>query len=104
MRVNDAFELLDPENAKSFLKHFTGDVRRKGESLFASSLVHDLVPESPGKGYLATVDDDQPREVEVYYDEVDGWTGTCDCGREPNCPHLFATMRALLAEHSAAVV
>jgi hypothetical protein len=102
--VNDVFELLDPDNAKSFLKHFSGEVRRKGESLFAKGVVEDLAAEEPGRAYLATVNDNGGYEVEVYYDGVDGWIGSCECPREPNCPHVFATMRALLAEHSAAVV
>src|SRR5205814_727931 len=35
---------------------------------------------------------------------VEGWTGDCSCPQEFDCEHIFAAMRALLAEHSTAAV
>jgi hypothetical protein len=102
--MNDAFELLDPSNAQAFLKHFDADARRKGQACFQRGCVLELLPKTPGMTYSAQVDDDQPYEVDLGYDSVEGWSGSCSCSREFDCAHVFAAMRALLAEHSSAVV
>ncbi len=102
--MNDAFELLDPRNAQAFLKQFTGDVKRRGEAFFRKGLVQNLAPEEAGMSYSAVVNDDEPHEVDLEYDPVEGWSGTCACEQEFDCPHIFAAMRALLAEHSTAAV
>src|SRR6266404_6408126 len=54
--------------------------------------------------YSAVVNDGEPHEVDLEYDPVEGWSGNCTCEREFDCQHIFATMRALLAEHSTAAV
>src|SRR6266404_7111196 len=102
--MNDAFELLDPRNAQAFLKQFTGDVKRRGEAFFRKGLVQNLAPEEAGMSYSAVVNDDEPHEVDLEYDPVEGWSGTCACEQEFDCEHVFAAMRALLAEHSTAAV
>src|SRR5438132_12627605 len=103
-RMNEAFELLDPRNAQAFLKSFDSTARRKGDAHFNLGHVHDLVAESPGMAYSAEVQDGQRREVYLHYVSVEGWSGDCTCPVEFDCEHVFAAMRALLAEHSAAAV
>ncbi|MEY2428591.1 MAG: hypothetical protein QOJ40_1476, partial [Verrucomicrobiota bacterium] len=103
--MNDSFELLDPRNAQAFLKTFESDARRKGEAHFRKSHVHDLTPEQPGMAYSALVNDgSQPAKVHLQYDPIEGWSGDCSCPLEFDCEHVFAAMRALLAEHSTAAV
>jgi len=99
--VNDAFELLDPRSAQAFLKSFDSETRRRGESHFRKGHVQKLIPEEPGMYYTADV---QGQEVDLEYDPIEGWAGSCTCMRETDCEHIFAAMRALLAEHSAASV
>jgi hypothetical protein len=99
--VNDAFELLDPRSAEAFLKSFDAETRRRGNSHFQKGHVVALVPEQPGMYYNANVDE---QEVGLDYDPIKGWSGSCTCSRETDCEHIFASMRALLAEHSAASV
>src|SRR5260370_1651511 len=102
--MNDAFELVDPRNAQAFLKQFSGEVKRRGEACFRRGLVQNLAPEEAGMSYSAIVNDGEPREVDLEYDPVEGWSGNCTCEQEFDCPHIFAAMRALLAEHSMAAV
>jgi hypothetical protein len=102
--MNDAFELLDPRNAQVFLKTFRPQVRRKGEAHFGDGHVHDLSSDQPGLAYSAVVKDGEPHEVWLRYDPEDGWSGECSCPQEIDCEHVFAAMRALLAEHSTAAV
>ncbi len=99
--MNDAFELLDPRSAQAFLKSFEPETRRRGDSHFRKGHVGSLIPQQAGMSYNANVEDD---EVELEYDPIDGWFGSCTCARETDCEHIFAAMRALLAEHSAASV
>src|SRR6266567_4157870 len=103
-RMNEAFELLDPLNAQAFLTSFDSTARRKGDAHFNLGHVRDLVAEDPGMAYSAEVQDGQKREVYLHYDSVEGWSGDCTCPVEEDCEHIFAAMRALLAEHSAAAV
>src|SRR5437588_10975508 len=102
--MNDAFELLDPRNAQAFLKSFESEARRKGEAHFLQGRVHELTAEEPGMAYSAVVKDGRPYEVYLQYDPIEGWSGDCSCPQEFDCEHVFAAMRALLAEHSTAAV
>jgi hypothetical protein len=99
--VNDAFELLDPRSAQAFLKSFESETRRRGDSHFRKGHVVDLLPEEAGLRYTANAED---QEVRLDYDPIEGWSGSCTCSRKTDCEHIFASMRALLAEHSAASV
>jgi hypothetical protein len=102
--MEDAFQLLDPLDAKAFLKNFDTETRRRGEALFRTGKVRNLTPREPGCSYAAEVGADKPCQVELLYDKEDGWEGDCSCEDEFQCEHLFAAMRALLAEHSTAIV
>ena len=102
--VKEAFELLDPANAQSFLKSFSQAARRKGEALFRSGGVRELLIEQPGLTYSAQVKDGAMHDVHLEYDQLDGWSGDCSCPQEFECEHVFAAMRALVAEHSSAAV
>jgi hypothetical protein len=102
--VNDAFELLDPRSAQAFLKSFDPETRRRGDSHFRKGHVYNLTPQEPGMYYTALVDGGEGQHVELKYDPIEGWSGDCTCIRGRDCEHIFAMMRALLAEHSAASV
>src|SRR5260370_4605047 len=102
--MKEAFELLDPAAAQSFLKSFGQAARRKGEALFRIGGVRELLIEQPGLTYSARVKDGAMQDVSLDYDQVDGWSGDCSCPQEFECEHVFAAMRALVAEHSAAAV
>jgi hypothetical protein len=103
--VNDAFELLDPGNAQGFLKRFSPEARRLGQKIFGAGGVHSLNPDTPGKFFSAEVRSDKDLfKTQLYYDPVEGWMGDCTCPQRTKCPHVFAAMRSLLAEHSSAVV
>ena len=97
--VNDAFELLDPANAQAFLRKFPADARRKGQTCFDAGCVHELAAEVSGKAYSAVVHEGNERnEVQLFYDGTDGWSGTCSRPEDDQCLHLYAAMRALLAD------
>jgi hypothetical protein len=102
--VDNGFELLDPQNAQSFLKRFSAPTRRKGEACFHDGRVHDLSVDDPGVSYTALVKDGEEFEVYLDYKPEEGWSGDCSCPDEFECAHIFAAMRLLLAEHSTAVV
>jgi hypothetical protein len=104
--MDDAFEILDPQNAQNLLKRFLPEARRKGQSLFAGGRVNDFQVIKPGSRYNTFVEDpaDVLLPVKLCYDPEEGWTGTCSCGKGPLCAHVYASLRSLVAEHSNAVV
>ncbi|MBI5385112.1 MAG: DEAD/DEAH box helicase [Verrucomicrobia bacterium] len=102
--MSDAFELVEPQAAKDFLGGFDANTRRKGESYFHSGRVLNLVPEEPGTSYSVHVQGSELYEVFLDYDAAEGWSGTCTCPMEIDCKHVYAAMKALLAEHSVAAV
>jgi hypothetical protein len=101
--MENGFELLDPSNARAFLKRFSAEDRRQGNLCYQRDCISGLEVEQPGTSYTANVQDDGVCEVSLSYDGIEGWTGNCSCS-EDLCHHQYAAMRALLAEHNTAVV
>ena len=104
VEMEDAFELVDPQDAQAFLKRYPLELRRRGEGLFRAGRVLDLVPKEPGLLYSAVVRDVTDYSVELGYDETEGWIGLCNCSQEMECEHMYAVMSSLLAENRAASV
>src|SRR5438874_1618167 len=102
--MNEVFELVDSRNAQNFLKSFAGEYKGRGEALFRNGRVENLAPTRPGLAYTAQVSDGKRYDIVLQYEALDGWQGTCSCPEEVGCEHVFAAMRALLAEHSTASV
>lgn len=102
--MDDAFELVDPQDAQDFLKLFPAEVRRKGEALFRSGRVLELNAETPGTDYAAAVQDGEDHAVSLRYEDDQGWGGNCSCLKPSICEHLYAAMSALLAEYRTAAV
>ena len=102
--MDNGFELLDPVNARAFLKRFGPQERRRGDSCFHRGCVVDLTPRKAGTDYTAQIQDEVQTDVELFYDPIEGWSGDCTCDKEVACHHQYAAMRALLAENSTAVV
>jgi hypothetical protein len=106
----DGFELLHPTRAQDVLRYFDAASRRQGELLLGQSAVQGLTVEEPGLAYSARVRDGNiEHEVRVWDNEEaeedePGWGGACSCEQEFECPHIFAVMREVLAEHSASLV
>ena len=102
--MSDEFELQDPQDARAFLTSFGGGATHKGESYFREGRVHELRPVVPGTHYSITVQGSELYTVDLSYQEEDGWMGSCTCPMEFECKHVYAAMKALLAEHSVASV
>jgi hypothetical protein len=101
--MSDTFVLADPRGAQSFLRSFPEITRRKGEACFAAGGVNGLECKEPGRGFAAQVEDTFSYHVSVFSYEAEGWDGDCTCPQAHGCRHIYATVRALLAEHSAAL-
>jgi hypothetical protein len=102
--MSEAFQLVDPQSAREYLKLCGAGARNRGDVLFRRNSVQDLTPERPGFRYSALIKADREYRVGLEYDETEGWMGDCSCPQEIDCEHVCAAMRALLAEHSAAEV
>jgi len=92
------------DDAQDYLLAFDPPTRRRGEAYFRQGRVGRLQCTEGGRAFTATVQGSSPYEVELSYDEAEGWTGTCSCPMELDCKHAYAMMKALLAEHSIAAV
>ncbi len=102
--MNETFEMHAPHNALKYLERFDAPTRRKGEVLFRESRVGSWTAIEPGWEYEAVVEAQETFQVALYYDEFEGWMGECSCPAEFDCEHVYAAMKALLAENSVAEV
>jgi len=102
--MTDAFTLLDPQGAHLFLKRLPALAKKKGEELFRTGRVQDIVVENPGTDFSTQVLDGRLYEVDLRFDPFEGWEGDCTCSQEVDCQHVFAAMSSLLAENRAATV
>src|SRR5436190_5106259 len=100
--MDNAFELLEPQEAQLYLRRFPRETQRKGEVCFRKGCVLDVVPEEPGVSYSSLVRDGEEHEVYLECQPAEGWSGSCTCPQEFDCEHVFAAMSALLAEHRTA--
>jgi len=101
--MTDPFILADPQGAQVFLRTFPEATRRKGEACFAEGAVGEWKCNEPGRGYATTVLDAFSYQVSVFSFEEEGWDGDCNCPQAHECKHIYAAVRALLAEHSSAL-
>lgn len=101
--MTDPFILDDPQAAQAYLRAFPEATRRKGEACVAEGAVRDWKCNEPGRGFTSTVEDTFQYHVSLYSMEGVGWNGDCTCPQAHDCRHLYAAMRELLAEHSAAL-
>src|SRR5437867_3821971 len=102
--MRDEFEIENPQGVQAYLATFPSSVRRKGEEYFRQGRVLALGCCTPGTEYEAQVKGTQIYIVELCYDVEDGWTGVCTCPMEYQCKHIYAAVKALLAENNTAVV
>src|SRR5438477_13068213 len=100
--MSDPFELRQPDEAEEFLSAFDQKTRRKGEAYFREDRVSGLVCVEEGTRYSAIVQGSAPYDVKLFYDSDAGWSGDCSCPLEGDCKHVYAALKALLAEHSIA--
>lgn len=102
--MSDIFELVDPEDAQLYLKACEAPTRQRGETYFRQGRVTNLSVKTPGKAYAADVQGSELYHVDLKYDEDTGWDGYCTCPMEHDCKHIYAAMKALVAENSVAAV
>ena len=102
--MHEAFELLDPHGAQTFLARLSEHAKKQGDSLFRRGAVQDFEVDEPGVEYVCKVKDGELCEVGLWYDSGEGWCGECTCNAGFDCEHVFAGMSALLAENRMAVV
>src|SRR5215212_7750830 len=87
------------EKVRAFMRAMPPKSRLRGEAYFNEGRVTDLRAVEDGKFFFATVHGTEPYRVEIEYDEDELLTGcTCPVGNE--CKHIYATLKALLVEHT----
>ena len=101
--MSDAFDLINPDEAREYLDSFDLATRRKGEAYLREGRVGEIVCEEQGRRFVAPVRGSEPYHVEIYFDGEE-WVGDCTCPVQVDCKHVYATLKALLAEHSVARV
>lgn len=98
------FLIDSPEDIVELLRKFPAQSRKRGESLFQKQAVKELRCVDPGSEYEADVEDTELYVVNLFQDPDYGWQGDCECLDGERCRHVYASLKALLAEHSVAQV
>ena len=97
----EAFPLVGPDAAVAALKSFGEPVRLRGETLHAAGAVRAIVCEKSGTKYRAEVVDGRTLGVTLHY--VRGrWAGLGDTPGAIKDEYIYAALKQLLADHSAA--
>ena len=97
--------MRDSEDAQEYLRTFYSSTKKAGEKCYAEGRIVTLTQKRPGVAYAASIFE-RPSEYDVTldYDEASGWEGHCSCGSQNGCQHIYAAMKALLAESSVLAV
>jgi len=101
MQIPAEFPGLSQANA--FLHAMNPNTQARGEKCFREGCVLDVEMEDPNF-FIAYVRDSKDYKVSLEFSPPDGWFCDCSCPIGYNCKHIYAAMKALLAENSAAKV
>ena len=94
-----------PDRLAASLRSYSRAAQEKGEALFNSGAVRSVWAVRPGAEFAAEIEGDMQEAVILAYDSRKGsWQGDCGCALGQGCQHVFAAAKALLAEHSLAMV
>jgi hypothetical protein len=105
--MSDPFDMAGIDQAREFLSVFDSATRQKGENYFRHGRVKEITPgknAKPGTHYIAIVEGSNIYGVDLTYSKPGGWMGHCSCPVGNECKHIYAGMKALLAEQSLAAV
>jgi hypothetical protein len=103
--MSDPFAAFDLAEAQDYLTGFDRRLRKQGERLYQLGRVGQLKPAPDGLGVEAKVQEDGlVHGVSLAFDLDFGWEGDCTCLRGEDCEHVYAVMRATVAELNLAAV
>ncbi len=88
------------KEAHSFLRELPSNAQTRGDRYFRDGRVASVTAENGGASYSAVVEGSQPYTVHLSFTDDDGWVGDCTCAVGYDCKHVYAAMKALLAEHT----
>ncbi|MBM3878357.1 MAG: DEAD/DEAH box helicase [Verrucomicrobia bacterium] len=104
--MSDMYELVNAQDAADYLEEFSSRAIKAGELCFRTGRVQQLRCVEPGLEYEAIVVDGEEHSVHLECPGNESWIGWCSCSSDDgdDCPHLYAAMKALLAEHNLSTV
>ncbi|MDB6023995.1 MAG: Non-specific serine/threonine protein kinase [Verrucomicrobiales bacterium] len=91
-------------DANDFLQSLDPNIRARGEAYFREGRVSDLARTDRVIRALVRGSEPDPYHVILTFNSRSEWVSACSCPMGGNCKHVYATMKALLAEHSVASV
>ena len=93
------------DRVRAFMHAMHPNARMRGEAYFNQGRVIDLRAEEEGKFCFATVagSEPEPYRVEIEFDDEEVLT-SCTCPLGDNCKHIYATLKAMLVEHTCGSV
>lgn len=89
--------------ANAFLRAMNPNAQARGEKYFRQGRVAGIEMEE-ANCFIANVEGSESYFVSLEFDPRGGWFGDCSCPIGADCKHVYAAMKALLAENSAAKV
>ena len=102
--MSDFGEIPAVDNLRAFLRSFSRNAQEKGDRYFRENRVENLRA-GEASAFVGAVQDGALYAITLFHNRSNGlWGGACDCAAGSHCEHLYAAGKALLAEHSVAVV
>jgi superfamily II DNA or RNA helicase len=90
--------------ANEFLQTLDPNSRSRGEAYFRGGRVTDLKPEGRRIHALVQGTAPEPYTVDLTFTKDAEWVSDCTCPLAGDCKHVYAAMKALMAEQSVAAV
>ncbi|EEF62262.1 DEAD/DEAH box helicase [Pedosphaera parvula] len=86
--------------ASEFMHSLPSNAQARGERYFVQDRIPAIRQTSPNE-FSATIEGSQIYRVTLWFDAQAGWDADCSCPIGFDCKHIYAAMRALLAEYSS---
>ncbi len=89
--------------ASDFLRAMHPNTQARGAKYFQQGRVRQIEMENDNR-FMASVQGSESYRVSLEFNSRTGWKGQCSCPIGSDCKHIYAMMKALLAENSSARV
>ena len=98
--MDSAIVLENPEVVRAGMRVMDANARKRGEKYFSQGRVRNLRRGVHAGEFLAEVQGADQYAVRLVFDDEELVEEACSCPLANGCKHIYATLKALLVEHT----